>query len=60
MLRTFDGVFKRILKADGCLRQDALAVIFETCVRIITEESISFLRILLVSYLVVEIDELSE
>ena len=58
VLCAFDGILKGILKAYGDLRKDALAVIFESCIRIIAEESISFLRILLVCDLVVEVNEL--
>ena len=58
VLCAFDGILKRILEADGELGQDSLAVVFETCIRIITEERISFLRILLVRDLVVEVYEL--
>ena len=55
-----DSIAQRILEADDILGKDTLAVIFETRIGILSEESICLTRILLVRDLVVEIDELDE
>ena len=60
MLCAFDSILKGILKADSKFRKDTLAVIFESCIRIIAEERVSFLRILLMCDLVVEVNELGK
>ena len=59
-LCAFDSILKGILEAYRKLGKNALAVVFESCIRIIAEECICFLRILLMRDLIVEVNELSQ